>query len=164
MAPATGTNALTTAGTWVNLSAIFALELAALGALGYAASRGGAPLAVRIGLGIGVPLVAAILWGLFAAPNATFHNTAAMVTVKVLVFGAAAVGLVLTGHRTLGVLFAVAVVLTAVLAQVLPTADSPRATRALRIPAHTSAGPAVAAADPGLVDADRRSVTDGADS
>nr|WP_238341652.1 YrdB family protein [Actinopolymorpha rutila] len=106
------------------MAAVFALELCALGALGYVASRGASPLAVRIALGVGVPLVAAVLWGLFAAPNATFHNPAAMVTVKVLVFGAAAVGLFLTGHRTLGVAFAVTVVLTAVLAQVLPSPDA----------------------------------------
>ncbi len=120
------TNGITTAVAWVNLTAVFALELAALGALGYAASRGAAPLAARIALGVGVPLLAAVFWGLFAAPNATFHNAALAVAVKVLVFGGAAIGLALTGHRTLGVAFAVVVVLTAVLAHVLPTPDATR--------------------------------------
>ncbi|MET9020488.1 YrdB family protein [Actinopolymorpha sp. NPDC004070] len=121
MANGIAANGITTAVAWINLAAVFALELAALGALGYAASRGGAPLAVRIALGVGVPLMGAVLWGLFAAPNATVRNAAIAVAVKVLVFGGATIGLVLTGHRFLGAGFAAVVVLTAVLAHVLPT-------------------------------------------
>ncbi|SDR72115.1 YrdB family protein [Actinopolymorpha singaporensis] len=124
MAGGIATNGITTAVAWVNLAAVFALELCALGALGYVASRGAAPLVVRVALGVGVPLAAAVLWGLFAAPNATLQNTAAMIAVKVLVFGGAAVGLVLTGHRSLGVALALTVVLTAVLVQVLPSPDA----------------------------------------
>ncbi|MBM0236268.1 YrdB family protein [Micromonospora sp. ATA32] len=70
--------------------------------------RPGGTLA-RFALGLGIPLVAATLWGLFAAPRAPFSVPALVVVVKVAVFGSAAIALWAIGHRWLAVTFAVLV-------------------------------------------------------
>ena len=80
----------------------FFVELVALAALAYWGYEvTGIPLAIAF------PLAAAVLWGLFAAPRARFKVALPVVlAVKVLVFGAAVVGLLVTGHPVLGVLLA----------------------------------------------------------
>ena len=55
---------------WVNLALAFLLELCALGALGYWGVRTGDGPVAKVALGLGAPLCAAVLWGLFAAPRA----------------------------------------------------------------------------------------------
>ncbi len=92
------------------LTLAFLLELCALAALGYWGVHTGSGPVTKPALGIGAPLLAAVLWGLFAAPKATFSVPAAKVAVEVLVFGAAAPALYATGHRALAVAFAVLVV------------------------------------------------------
>ena len=51
-----------------NLTVAFLLELCALAALGYWGLRTASGPATKAALGIGAPLLAAVLWGLFAAP------------------------------------------------------------------------------------------------
>jgi hypothetical protein len=64
-----------------------------------------------VALGIGGPLLAAVVWGLFAAPRAKFAvPLVGVLAVKALVFGAAATALYATGNRALAVTFAVIVV------------------------------------------------------
>ena len=48
----------------------FLLELCALGALGYWGFKTGGGALAKVGLGLGVPLVAAVVWGTFVAPKA----------------------------------------------------------------------------------------------
>jgi hypothetical protein len=55
---------------WANLTVAFLLELCALAALGYWGFRTASGPAAKAALGIGAPLLAAVLWGLFAAPRA----------------------------------------------------------------------------------------------
>lgn len=55
---------------WANLTVAFLLELCALAALGYWGLRTASGPATKAALGIGAPLLAAVLWGLFAAPRA----------------------------------------------------------------------------------------------
>jgi hypothetical protein len=99
-----------------NLLLRFLLELCALGALGYWGFKTGGGLAAKIGLGIGAPLVAAIVWGVFVSPRATVHlPEIAVLILQVLVFGSAAAGLAATGHRTLALVFGAIVVINAVL-------------------------------------------------
>ena len=102
---------------WVNLSFAFLLELCALAALGYwGVQTGGGPLTKTV-LGLGVPLLAAVLWGTFAAPRAPVTLPLVRFGIKLLVFGSAAVALNATGHRTLVLTFAVLVVANAVMLQ-----------------------------------------------
>lgn len=105
---------------WANLTLAFVLELCALAALGYwGFSVGGGPVA-RVALGLGAPLLAAVLWGLFAAPRAPVSLPLVRLGVKFVVFGSAVVALYATGHRTLAVIFAVIVVANAAMIRLGP--------------------------------------------
>jgi hypothetical protein len=56
---------------YANLALAFLLELCALAALGYWGFVTGGGLPAKIGLGVGVPLLAAVLWGVFESPRAS---------------------------------------------------------------------------------------------
>ena len=100
---------------WANLALAFLLELCALAALGYWEMWvGGGPVS-KTALGIGAPLFAAILWGLFAAPRAPVSVPLLGLGVKVIVFGSAVAALYTTGHRGLAIAFAFAVLVNSVL-------------------------------------------------
>ncbi|HWC82641.1 MAG TPA: YrdB family protein [Pseudonocardiaceae bacterium] len=100
------------ATTWrvVNLGLAFAVELAALGVLSWWGVRTGAGVPMKILLGLGLPAAAAVLWGLFAAPQATYAVPVLATAVKILVFGAAAPALWQADHRILAVVFPFVVV------------------------------------------------------
>ena len=99
-----------------NLLLRFLLELCALGALGYWGFKTGNATITKIALGVGAPLVAAFVWGVFVSPRAPVELPGLVVLLlQVLVFGSAAAALVATGHRTLAVVFGVIVVINAVL-------------------------------------------------
>ncbi len=53
-----------------NLAVRFVLELSALAALAYWGFSLNASVAVRVLAGLGAPVVAAVLWGMFASPRA----------------------------------------------------------------------------------------------
>lgn len=77
----------------------FALELAALVVLaGWGWQRGGNTL-FRTGLCVGVPLLAALLWGQFVAPRAPrYLGRPGRLAVEIGVFGAAVLALITLGH------------------------------------------------------------------
>jgi uncharacterized protein DUF2568 len=100
---------------WAWLTTAFLSELAALAALavwGWSAS--GSSL-VRVVLAVGAPLVAAVLWGVFAAPHAPVDVAVLTVLVKLVVFGAGVLALLATGHPRLAVALALAALLSSVL-------------------------------------------------
>jgi hypothetical protein len=99
-----------------NLAVRFLLELCALGALGYWGFKTGNGTLTKVVLGVGSPLVAAVVWGVFVSPQAPVQLPGLVVLIlQVLVFGSAAAGLVATGHRTLALAFVVIVVINAIL-------------------------------------------------
>jgi hypothetical protein len=99
-----------------NLALRFLLELFALIALGYWGFKTGGGLIAKVGLGIGAPLVAAVVWGTFLSPQAPVQLPGPLVLIlQVLVFGAAVAGLLATGHRILALVFGVIVVINAIL-------------------------------------------------
>jgi hypothetical protein len=100
---------------WANVTVAFLLELCALAALGYWGLRTGNGPTTRAALAVGAPLLAAALWGLFAAPHAPVSVPLASLGVQLLVFGSAAAALYATGRHTLAVTFAVLVVTNSVL-------------------------------------------------
>ncbi len=55
----------------LNLAVRFFLEISALVALGYWGFHAGSTLALKILLGLGISLLAAFLWGVFASPKAS---------------------------------------------------------------------------------------------
>jgi hypothetical protein len=99
-----------------NLLLRFLLELCALGALGYWGFKTGSGTLAKVGLGVGAPLIAAVVWAVFVSPQASVRLPGFLVLLlQVLVFGGAAAGLVATGHRTAAVAFGGLIVVNAVL-------------------------------------------------
>src|SRR5262245_34386325 len=103
---------------WANLALTFVLELVALAALGYWGYTVGEGTLAKLGLAIGLPLVTAVVWGLFLAPKAVYTVPAWLrFLLKVAVFGLAALALAATGHPWMGIGFALIVVVNAALNQ-----------------------------------------------
>ena len=98
------------------LTTKFLLELCALAALAYWGATTG-PLLVNLLLAIGAPLIAAAVWGTWAAPRSPRRlPTGPRIAVESAVFAAAALALVAAGAPVLALVFVVIVVLdTAVL-------------------------------------------------
>ena len=95
----------------VNEGLAFLLELLALVALAYWGFATGDGLVWRVVLGVGAPVVAAVVWGLFAAPRATFGlPVVGVLAVKAVFYGAAVAALVSTGHPVLAAVLGVVVV------------------------------------------------------
>ncbi|TVT46221.1 DUF2568 domain-containing protein, partial [Amycolatopsis rhizosphaerae] len=85
----------------VNEGLAFLLELVAFGCLAWWG------FTVNFALGLALPILAIVLWGLFAAPRARFRlPVAGVLAVKALVFGSAAAALYGVDQATLGLVFA----------------------------------------------------------
>jgi hypothetical protein len=103
----------------VNEGLAFLLEVLALGGLAWWGADTGRGLAAKILLGAGAPVLAAVAWGLFAAPRARFQvPLAAVLAVKVIVFGLAAVAVAAIGRPGSAIAFAVVVVINTALATI----------------------------------------------
>ena len=101
---------------WPSLALAFVLELCGLAAYGWWGVQAGTTGLSRTVLGVGAPLVAAVLWGVFAAPRAPVSSAALAAVVQVGFFAGAALVLAVGGHaRLAGVLLVVVLVNTAVL-------------------------------------------------
>jgi Protein of unknown function (DUF2568). len=90
----------------VNLLVRFLLELCALASLGYWGFHTGAGPWAKFGLGIGAPLLAALVWGTFVSPRAAIpvHGIWHLL-LETAVFGAAAAALYAAGHPSLSLAF-----------------------------------------------------------
>ena len=85
-----------------NLLLRFLLELSALGALGYWGFHTAHGWIGKLGLGIGAPLIAAVVWGVFVSPNAAVPlSTPLWLLVQAGVFGAAMAALLASGRPSL---------------------------------------------------------------
>lgn len=73
-------------------------------------------------LGLGIPIVAIVLWGMFAAPRSTYDVLAIELLVKVLVLGAGVLAGFLVLAPVWAIVFAVVVVINTVLIYVGPFA------------------------------------------
>ncbi|WP_051331132.1 YrdB family protein [Aneurinibacillus terranovensis] len=95
-----------------NLALRFLLELCVLAALGYWGFQTGRGLIVKIGLGIGASLLAALVWGTFGAPGAQVPVRGPLLLVlELVIFGLAAAALYATRHPVLAGAFLLAVVI-----------------------------------------------------
>lgn len=102
---------------WAKLRLAFALELCALVALGWWGFAVGRVTAGRIGLAVGVPLLAAAVWGRFVAPRAPCPAAPPYrALIQLAFFGSAVVALVALGHARLVLALAVVVALNFALA------------------------------------------------
>ncbi|MER5437717.1 YrdB family protein [Streptomyces sp. NPDC002790] len=101
----------------INEGLAFLLEVAALAVLAWWGWQTVDTTALRLLLAVAAPTVAAVLWGLFAAPKARIPvQLAGVLTVKVLIFGAAAAALYTMGRHGWATAFAVVVAANTVLA------------------------------------------------
>lgn len=89
-----------------HLTLRFLLELVALGAVGYWGFQTGQTALMQFLLGLGMPLIVAVIWGLFVAPRARMVlNPLLKEGLALLVFGGAALALAAVGQNTLGIIF-----------------------------------------------------------
>ena len=87
-----------------------------LGALGYWGFRAGNGLALKLGLGLGAPLLAAVVWGALGAPGAPVRLSAPLhLLLELIVFGAGVAALYAAGRQGLAGAFAVLFLLNRVL-------------------------------------------------
>jgi hypothetical protein len=95
----------------------FVVELLALAALAWWGAETGGGLLVRLLLGIGAPLAAAVVWALFASPKARIERSLAeVIAVKALVLLTAMICVDVVGHRTLAIAFGVVAAANTVIA------------------------------------------------
>lgn len=94
---------------WANLTLAFIMELVALAALALWGWKWADGTVVKVVSAISAPLIAAVFWGLFAAPNATFDIRLLAIATKVVVFASAAAALWNIGYGTAAVVFVLVV-------------------------------------------------------
>ena len=86
----------------------FVLELCALAALAYAGWQTTDQVWLRVLAAVGLPVVAAVVWGRWVAPKASHPIPEPLRLVpEWVVFGSAAVALAVTGHVNLAAVLAV---------------------------------------------------------
>jgi hypothetical protein len=90
----------------VLLALRFGLELAAIVALAWWGFETGGSTAVKIVLGVGAPLLATGIWGVFVSPKAAYGRPALRVVFETAVFGAAVLALADIGRTGLAIAFA----------------------------------------------------------
>ncbi|MCO5996050.1 YrdB family protein [Actinoallomurus rhizosphaericola] len=101
----------------VNEGLAFLLELAALAVLAWWGAEAGDGVVLSVVLAVILPLVAAVVWGLFAAPRARIRlPLAGVLVVKVIVFGAAVAALYALHHGRSALVCAVIVILNLLIA------------------------------------------------
>ena len=100
----------------LNMAVAFILELAMLAAFAWWGFHTGDSTIVRILLGIGVPVLVAVIWGIFMAPNSSRRfKGAAYLLLKIVLFGLAVAALVAVGQMILGIILGVVFLVNTVL-------------------------------------------------
>lgn len=103
----------------LNLALAFLSELIALVAFCYFGFTLEVSLALRIILGIGLPVVAIVIWALYGAPRSKRRlQGLPFLFLQIVFFGCAAVALYSAGQHLWGIIFALAFVLNTALAYV----------------------------------------------
>jgi hypothetical protein len=99
---------------WTNEAIALLLELVMLVALGWWGAKSGPNLALSVVLAVLAPLLAAIVWAVFAAPKAKIRlPMAGVLAVKALAFGSGGAAMYALGwHLPAGIFVAVAFVNT----------------------------------------------------
>jgi hypothetical protein len=101
---------------YANLALRFILELCALAGLSYWGYQTGGGWLVKIVLGLGIPLLAALAWGVFRVPNDPGRAPVPVpgplrLLLELVIFGSAIAGLVAAGRPSLAWVFGLAVVI-----------------------------------------------------
>lgn len=100
----------------INVAVRFLLEFCVLAAVGYWGFKSNAGWFLKILLGIGAPLLIAVIWGTFGAPKATNHLTGiSLLALEVVVFGSGVAALYATKNYSLAWGFAVIIIINRIL-------------------------------------------------
>jgi hypothetical protein len=100
----------------INLALRFILELCALLAVGYWGFKTGSGFVMKMGLGIGVPLFMAVIWGTFGAPKAAVQLSAGLhLFLELIIFGLPVVAMLAAENPRLAWAYAVIAVINRVL-------------------------------------------------
>lgn len=100
----------------VNLALRFLLELCMLAAVGYWGFKSQSTWLMKILLGIGLPLLIAVLWGTFLAPKATRPLTGvSFLVLELVLFASGAVALFASGRPALGWIYIVLLIVNKML-------------------------------------------------
>ena len=100
----------------INLALAFLLELCMLAALGYWGFTLDQGLAIRVGAGLGVPLLAAVVWGVLLAPRASNRLQEPLhMILELIIFGLAIAALYAAGRPGLALAFAIVYLINLVL-------------------------------------------------
>ena len=100
----------------INLALAFFLELAMLAAYAFWGFQSGPTTILKIVLAIGIPLLVAVIWGLFMAPRSTKRlQGVAYLALKVVLFGLAIAALIAIGYRASAIGFAAVFVINTIL-------------------------------------------------
>lgn len=103
----------------INLLLRFLLELCILVILGYWGFRTGRQTILKVGLGIGVPVSFAVLWGTFLAPASSMRlQMPWLLIAELLIFGIAGIALYSTGHPSLALVFVLLYIVNRILMQI----------------------------------------------
>ena len=95
----------------INLGIRFLLEIMVLVILGYWGFHVSQGTIIKILLGIGTPLLAAVIWGMFGAPKAPYVLSGfSFLILEIVIFGLPAVALFNTEKQSLALLYGLIVV------------------------------------------------------
>ena len=100
----------------LNLTVRFLLELCMLAAVGYWGFKTQSSWLMKILLGIGLPVLIAVLWGTFLAPRATHPlRGASFLLLELVLFASGAVGLFASGKQALGWTYTIVLIVNKIL-------------------------------------------------
>ncbi|MFT8314835.1 MAG: YrdB family protein [Clostridium sp.] len=99
-----------------NLLIRFLLELFMLAAFAYWGFKTGRVTVVKFGLGIGIPLLVAIVWGSFLSPKAPLYISEVIkLVLELIIFGLAAFAMKAAGHPAIAGALVLAFVINRIL-------------------------------------------------
>ncbi len=103
----------------LNLLVRFLLELCMLVAVGYWGFETHSGWAAKIILGIGLPVLIAAVWGLFAAPRGPYRLTGvAYIVLSLILLGSGAIALFASGRTNLGWIYTIILIVNQILLMV----------------------------------------------
>jgi hypothetical protein len=103
----------------INLGLRFLIEISALVIFGYWGFRVSQGTFMKYLLGIGIPLLVAVIWGMFGSPKAPYGLTGIpYLLLEIIIFGLPAVALFFSGKQTWAVLYGTVTVVNLVLMKI----------------------------------------------
>lgn len=103
----------------LNLGLRFILEIFVLISLGFWGFKVSEGIVMKLFLGIGTPLLAAVIWGTFGAPKAPYLlEGVSFLILEIIVFGSAAVALFLIGKQNLAFIYGIIVIINITLMKI----------------------------------------------